>query len=56
MLLQDGRGHLRVLVVVVVDEGLVAEARLLAHEDGGFDDFAEAGCVGVAGFEDHSSW
>lgn len=41
------------LVVVVLDEGFVAHAGFLFDEDGGFDDFAEAGCVGVARFEDH---
>lgn len=53
VLLQHVRGHLGVLVVVVVDEVFVAHAGFLLDEDAGFDDFAEACGVGVAGFEDH---
>ena len=53
MLFQHWSSHLRVLVVVVCDEVLVAHAGLLFHQDGGFDDFAEAGCIRVASFEDH---
>lgn len=41
------------LVVVVLDEGLVAHAGFLLDEDRGLCYFAEAGGVGVAGFEDH---
>lgn len=50
VLLEHGSGHLRVLVVVMLDEVGVAHARLLLHQDGGFDDFAETGGIGVAGF------
>ena len=42
--LQHRRGHLGVFVIVMLDEIGVAHAGLLAYEDGGFDDFAEACC------------
>ena len=54
VLLQHRRSHLSVLVVVMLDEVGIAHSGLLSHEDGGFDDFAEACCRGIAGFEDHS--
>ena len=54
VLLQHRRRHLCVLVVVMLDEIGVAHAGFLSYEDGGFDDFAEACCRGIAGFEDHS--
>jgi len=53
MPLQHRSSELGMLVVVVLYEGFVAEAWLLFHQDGGFDDFAEAGGVWVAGFEHH---
>lgn len=42
--LQNRRGHLGVLMVVVFDESFVAEAWLFADEDCGFHYFAEACC------------
>ena len=53
MLFQHGRGHLRMLVVVVLYEVFITHTGFLLHEDCGFHDFAEAGRVGVACFEDH---
>ena len=53
MLLQHRRGHLGMFVIVMFDEVGVAHASFLSHEDGGFDDFAEACRWGVAGFKDH---
>lgn len=50
VLLEHGSCHLRVLVVVMLDEVGVAHAGFLLHEDGGFDDFTEAGGIGIAGF------
>ena len=51
--LEDWSSHLGVLVIVVFDEGCVGHAGLLLHEDGGFDDLAEAGRVGIPSFENH---
>lgn len=53
MLLDHGSGELSVNVVVVGDEVDIAHAGFLLDEDGGFCDFAEAGCVGVAGLQNH---
>lgn len=53
VLLQHWSSELGVLVVVVLYEGFVAQAWLLLHEDGGFDDFAKAGRVWVACLEHH---
>lgn len=44
VLLQYWRGHLGMLVVVVLDESLVADSWLFTDEDGCFDDLTEACC------------
>lgn len=53
VLLEHWSGHLSMLVVVMLDEIFIAHARLLLDEDGGLDDFAEAGGVGIACLQDH---
>jgi hypothetical protein len=53
MFLQYWRSHLGVLVVIMLDESLVAHAGFLLYEDCSLDDLAEAGCVWIAGFEHH---
>lgn len=53
VLLKHWRGHLCVDMIVVLDKGFIAHARLLANENGGFDHFAEPRCRRVARFENH---
>lgn len=50
MLLKHRRSHLGMLMVVVLDEVLVAHAGFLLHEDRDFDHFAETRGIGIAGF------
>jgi hypothetical protein len=53
MSLENWSGHLCMLVIVVLDEGLVGHARFLFDEYGGFDDLTKAGSIRIAGFQNH---
>ena len=53
VLLQYRSGHLSMLVVVMLDEVLIAHARFLLHEYCGFDDFSKTCCVWIACLENH---
>ena len=50
MFLEHRRSHLGMLMVVVLDEVLIAHAGFLLHEDGGLDHFAETRGISIAGF------
>jgi hypothetical protein len=53
VLQQHRRGHLGMLLVVVLNEVLVANSFLLLHHHRDLDHLAEAGSARVASFEDH---
>lgn len=57
MLLQHRCSHLSMLVIVVLDEVCVGHAGLLLHENGRFDDFAEAPArwSSISCFQNHCS-
>lgn len=44
VLQQHRRSHLRMHVIVMLDERLIAHSGFLADKDSRFDDFAEACC------------
>lgn len=53
VLLQDRGRHLRMLMVVVLDEVCIRHSWLLLDQDGGFDNFAETDRTRIARLEHH---